>query len=415
MTPRGDIAALLRHNRDFRRLWAGDIVSLFGDWFSSIAVMTLVWELTGSLTALSVVTAIRMGGSALASPLAGVIADRFDRRRLMVAADLLRMVVVLGFLVASRTGSVHLVYAVLMTQVSIAAVFRPARSALLPHLVAREQLLVANAVMSASWSTMLALGAAIGGYATSVLGAERVFVLDAVTFLVSAFCIAGIRRDAGRPPERPPEPISAAYRDIIEGVAYLVRQPRVGRIALAKAVWGFGGGSLVFLLTMVGETLTAGDLAKGLGLLLAARGIGTGLGPFIARRLLPDMSLWPQMLGVFVMISGGAYLCLGFVPWTSAVALLVVVAHAASGSNWVLSSVLLQHRAADGFRGRAFAAEWFALMGIEAVMVLLTGWIVDTGVLDVRTAVQVFAGIQLACGALWWVVNRRHEPVARAD
>ena len=276
-------------------------------------------------------------------------------------------------------------------------------------------LLVANAVMSASWSTMLALGAAIGGYATSVLGAERVFVLDAVTFLVSAFCIAGIRRDAGRPPERPPEPIGAAYRDIIEGVAYLVRQPRVGRIALAKAVWGFGGGSLVFLLTMVGETLTAGDLAKGLGLLLAARGIGTGLGPFIARRLLPDMSLWPQMLGVFVMISGGAYLCLGFVPWTSAVALLVVVAHAASGSNWVLSSVLLQHRAADGFRGRAFAAEWFALMGIEAVMVLLTGWIVDTGVLDVRTAVQVFAGIQLACGALWWVVNRRHEPVARAD
>lgn len=409
MTSRGDIGRLVRTNRDFRRLWAGDVISLFGDWFSSIAVLTLVWDLTQSPAAIAIVTALRMGGSALASPLAGVLVDRFDRRRLMIGADLTRMVVVLGYLLAAHLGSVGLVYAVLVAQVSIAAVFRPARSALLPRLVEPRELLVANAVMSASWSTMLALGAAIGGIATSALGVDVVFILDACTFVVSASFIAGTRPDAGAPPERAPEQRPNPYTDIVDGISYLVRNPHVGRIALAKAVWGIAGGALVFMLTMVGETLEGGDIARGLGLFLAARGVGTGLGPFVARRLLPDMERWPRMFGVFVVISGAAYLTLGLVPWTHSVALLVVVAHMASGSNWVLSTVLLQHRAADAFRGRAFAAEWFALMGIEAIVVLLAGWIVEQGLVDVRGAVVGFALLQLLCGVVWWALIRHIE------
>jgi MFS family permease len=102
--------ALLRGNRSFRRLWLGDVVSLFGDWFNTIALYALVGELTGSPLAMGLVFVVKMLGSAVASPLAGVIADRYDRRWLMIGSDLLRFVVVLGFLGISKAGELPLLY-----------------------------------------------------------------------------------------------------------------------------------------------------------------------------------------------------------------------------------------------------------------------------------------------------------------
>jgi len=155
--------ALIVGNRNFRRLWVGNVISLLGDWFNTLALYVLVTELTGSPLALGAVFITKMLPWALSAPLAGVIVDRYNRRRLMVGMNLVRAVVVLGFLLIDQPADVPWLYALLTGQVVAGAVFNPAKSAALPNITTPRELLTANVLMSATWSTMLAVGAALGG------------------------------------------------------------------------------------------------------------------------------------------------------------------------------------------------------------------------------------------------------------
>ena len=180
---------LVRDNVNLRRLWIGSVVSLLGDWFNTIALYTLVFRLTGSPFALGAVFIFKMLPWALASPIAGVLVDRFDRRRLMIFSDLMRAVIVLGFLLIDEASDVVLVYGLIALQVVVGAVFVPAKSASIPNITSPRELLTANALLSASWSVMLALGAALGGFATEWFGEQAVFIIDSFTYLVSAYFI----------------------------------------------------------------------------------------------------------------------------------------------------------------------------------------------------------------------------------
>ncbi|GIV58830.1 MAG: MFS transporter [Rhodothermaceae bacterium] len=394
---------LVRGNVHFRRLWFGNIISLLGDWFNTIALYTLVSELTGSPLALGAVFITKMLPAALASPLAGVIVDRFSRRRVMIGSDLLRAVVVLGFLVVDTPGEVYLVYVLTTLQVVIGAVFQPAQSASLPNITTPRELLTANALMAATWSALLTLGAALGGFAAAWLGLKAVFVLDSLTYLVSAFFIyrTVIPQDteggAGLP-------VRAAFGKIAEGWRYLRVHPPVARIALAKATWALGGGALVYMLTLLGETLTPGATSVGIGVLFAARGFGTGVGPVLARAFFRDRRRWPVLIGACIAFSGLCYGVVGGMPWTFAVAVFVVAAHATSGANWVLSTVLLQERSADRYRGRVFATEWLLIMLTDAVSILAASLLLEAGVLSLRGGFLVFAALQVASGLAWLLV-----------
>ncbi|MFQ5351077.1 MAG: MFS transporter, partial [Thermoanaerobaculia bacterium] len=193
MPPSAGYLELLRANRDFRRLWIGEMASLLGDWLNTIALYTLIRQLTGSPVALGLVFIVKTLPFALASPLAGLLADRFDRKRLMIAADLARAVVVLGFLVIDTEAELPLLYGLIALQMMISAVFVPARSAALPNITTPRELLTANALSAATWSVLLAVGAAVGGFATEGFGTATVFVLDSASYLVSAAFLAGVR------------------------------------------------------------------------------------------------------------------------------------------------------------------------------------------------------------------------------
>ena len=409
---------LVRGNADFRRLWVGNTVSLLGDWFNTIALYTLVAQLTsaddgsGSPLALAGVFLFKMVPWALASPLAGVLVDRFNRRWLMIGSDLARAVIVLGFLVVDEPSELPLLYALIMAQVVLSAVFIPAKSASIPNVTTPRELLTANALSSATWSSMLAVGAALGGFTTAWLGAGPVFVIDCATYLVSAFFIfrATIPQDT-EPAEEPL--VRAAYREIADGWRYLRATPRVARIALAKATWAVAGGALVFMLTLLGDRLTATALAAGIGILFMARGIGTGIGPIVARSVFRDETRWPTVLGTCVALSGVGYLAVGVVPWIPwsqsgwslvVVIVLIAAAHASSGANWVLATVLLQKRTPDRYRGRVFSTEWLLVMLAEAASILVAALLLEAGVLSLRTAVCVFAGVQIGCGLAWLVL-----------
>ncbi len=395
---------LVRDNANFRRLWIGNVISLLGDWFNTIALYTLVFRLTGSPFALGAVFIFKMLPWALASPIAGVLVDRYDRRRLMIISDLVRAVVVLGFLLIDEAGDVYLVYFLIAAQVMLGSVFVPAKSASIPNITTPRELLTANALMAASWSVMLALGAAIGGFATEWFGEQAVFIIDSATYLVSAYFIyrAVIPQDT----EAPRGPVlRTAMREMVDGWRFLRAVPRVRRIALTKMTWGIAGAALVYALTLLGDEVAPQALAAGIGILFAARGLGTGIGPIVARAVFKDQERWPFLIGLFIAFSGVCYLLVSIIPWTLAtVIILVILAHSTSGANWVMSTVLLQKRTEDRYRGRVFATEWLLVMLADTVSILAASVLLETGVLDLRGSFQAFALLQIFCGVLWLVL-----------
>lgn len=397
--------ALIRRNRNFRYLWMGDIVSLFGDWFNTIAIYTLIERLTGSPFALGLVFMVKMGSFAIASPLAGVIADRYDRRRLMIGADLLRAVVVLGLLAVDEASELTLLYGLVALQIAIGSVFRPARSASLPNITAPEELLTANALMATTWSMLLALGAALGGFAASALGIEMVFLLDSATYLLSAWFIYQAEIPGPEVGDAPRAPLHrAAFNELAVGAKYLWRERGVRRISVAKMMWALGGSGLVYMLALLGAELVPSDEAVGIGLLFAARGIGTGIGPIAARAGFRERAQWPRVMGWCVVCSGVFYSLLYGMTWTLWVVLPIAVAHALSGANWVLSSVLLQERAADAVRGRVFAFEWLLLTVTNVLSVLAASLLLEAEWLTLRQAYGVFACLLVAAGVAWLAV-----------
>ena len=407
---------LLRGNRDFRRLWLGEIASLLGDWLNTIALYTLIRQLTGSPVALGLVFIVKTLPFALASPLAGLLADRFDRKRLMIVADLARAVVVLGFLMVDRTAELPLLYSLIALQMMIGAVFVPARSAALPNITTARELLTANALSAATWSVLLAVGAAVGGFATQGLGTGAVFVLDSLTYLVSAAFIAGVRVPpirsegaAGAIPGSSPgatrsrpwlDVFLRAHHEIVDGWRQLFHRPEIGRMALVKPVWALGGGALVYALTLIGESWRPGAPAVGIGLLFAARGLGTGIGPIAARAGVPQRH-WPVMFGVGLAVTGLCYLAVGSTSWGVWLPVLVVLAHAPSGANWVASTVLLQKRTPDRYLGRVFATEWLLITLVDTLAILAVSGLLQAGGATLRQAVLLFAGVEVACGLAW--------------
>ena len=186
--------ALLRNRPGYRNLWLASMVSLLGDWFNTIASVMIVNRYTETDLAISWILIARTLPRFLLVPFSGALADRVNRKLVMVAADLLRAGIVLSFLWVDRPERVWLIYVLTVAQFVAASFFEPASSAITPSLVeGREELMTANVLSSVTWSAMLTIGAALGGVFAGIFGAQMALVADAVTFLISATFLIGIR------------------------------------------------------------------------------------------------------------------------------------------------------------------------------------------------------------------------------
>src|SRR5215471_1079228 len=184
---------LIRSNRDFRRLLTGQVISQTGDWFNSVALFTLLLGLTGSGEAIAYVLILKLLPTFFIGPVAGVVADRYNRKVIMIVADITRGILVLGFLLVRQPNQVWMAYALTALEVAISTFFDPAKSATIPNTVALDQLVPANTLSSASWSVTLAMGAALGGVVTGAFGRNSAFVIDSLSFFLSAMFISGVR------------------------------------------------------------------------------------------------------------------------------------------------------------------------------------------------------------------------------
>jgi predicted MFS family arabinose efflux permease len=401
---------LLKRNRNFRQLWLGQVVSQLGDWFDTIAVYTLVLELTGSGRAVAFILIARFLPSVVMGPLAGVLADRFNRRTIMIVSDLLRALIVLGFLFIRRPEQLWIIYALTVLQLALSTFFEPAKTAAIPSIVTPRELVPANAISSVTWSVMLTLGAAIGGAVTGSFGTDAAFVLDSVSYLASAALIARIRLP--KRPERPKTRLTVmkalGIADTLEGMRYVRARPQVLATLLVKPAWGLGGGILA-LLAVFGEKIfpVAGSGAKGIGVLYAARGIGTAFGPFIAQRLSGGTRRGMQLaIGFSFLVGGVFYIVFGRAENFMLALTAVALAHMGGSILWVFSTALLQGTVEDEFRGRVFAAELTLLTLTMAASNYAVGELMDSFGWSPR-AVTVSIGILFLLPGLLWLSTRR--------
>jgi MFS family permease len=346
---------LLRTNRDFRLLYAGSLISLGGDWFLTVALLDLVLQLTGSATLASLMLLCQTLPIFLVTPIAGRAVDRMDRRKLMIAVDLIRAAACLLPLFARTPALLPFAYAGVVIISVGSAYFEPASQAALPNIVAAEDLGAANVLMGSTWGTMLAVGAAIGGVVTMRFGHDVSFIADAVSFLASAAILWRMRAQFAE--ERPRHDQPALIESMRETLRYARANPRVLALLTSKGGYGLGAGVIAMLSVFGKEIFRAG--AFGIGLLFAARGLGALLGPFVIRAVGARRDdLQYRLMGVAVLVFGAGYVGLGLSRSLIAGALAVFVAHLGGGAQWLTSTYGLQRETPDWIRGRVFAADY---------------------------------------------------------
>jgi len=422
----GEYLDLLKRNQNFRYLWWGNVISLLGDWFNLIASAALVTELTSSGVAISYLFLVRFLPQFLFSPIAGVIADRYDRKKIMILADLLRAVTVMGFLLIHTANQLWLFYLLTATQFILSALFVPARSAALANIVEQKDLVVANALDSFTWSTMFALGAFLGGVIATLFGNQAAFVMDASTFVMSALLISRIVM-----PKRERASASGSgggWLELKDGLRFLGQFRFLLVISLVKAagsfVWGainvleVSYANLVYPLSSSTFTrwlsIENGGTAT-LGLIYVASGLGTGLGPLLMRRWLGDARK-RLMVGISIgfFLTATGILLLGLVNNLPAFLVATLVRTFGTGTIWVFSAVLLQIMVPDKVKGRVFGFEFAALTLTESLSVLAAGYTQDNFGWSLIRVSNTFGWLGIFVFLLWMVFflatrNRLHS------
>lgn len=396
---------LFSRNRDFRRLFLASVISLGGDWFSFVAVADLVTEITGRPGTAAYVYAATVLPVFFASPIAGKLADRFDRRKILVLADLCRVPVVLSLCLAAAWSSLPLaVISIILLGVG-ASFYDPIAAAATPNLVEDRDLATAQALMGMVWGSMLLVGAGLGGVVAEVFGRYTAFAIDAVSFLISAALVASIERPMQQP--RPDTEDRGRLRDVW---AYARKDRLVGRLLFAKGGVSWANGIVGLLPGFAHGKFAGVPLAT--GLLFAARGLGALIGPLLAR-LFSGATPTPRAIVILCAIStlgyGAFYAVFPLADWFWLALVLVALAHLGGGAQWALSTIGLQAVTPDHLRGRVMSLDYgLATLGI-GTSALVAGAIADGASEALST--WVLAGVAGVYGTVWllwsWPVVRR--------
>lgn len=399
----GVYLTLLKANRNFRHLWLATVISYLGDWFNLLASAALIANLTNSGTAVSYLFLARFLPLFFLSPFTGVLADRYDRKRILIVTDLLRALTVLGFLLVQITRQVWLLYLLTVIQFSLSALFMPTHAAVLPNLVDEKDLVTANALDGFTWSTMLAVGALLGGIAAAVFGIAASFVIDASSFVLSAWFISRItgptRRGAAASTQ-------AGLLDFVDGLRYLRGRRFILIVSLAKAgaalVWGALNVLEIPLATKIFPLGANGMIT--LSIFYTMTGIGSAIGPLLVRRWLGDSqkaAMWAITLG-FALLTVGIF-WLGMAASLPEAATATLIRTLGGGILWVFSSALLQILVEDRFRGRVFAFEFAAMTLTQSFSTLWAGIAQDQWEMNVQQVIRGASLLGLVVSLGWLV------------
>lgn len=401
---------LLRDNRDFRLLWSSQVISELGDWLYAVAIYSLLLELTGQAKSVAFAVVLQLLPQVFVAPTAGVLNDRLNRRSVMIFADCARIFIVLSMLLVRSADMIWLIWVLLFLETVMWALFEPGRSAILPNVARTEnELLVANALSSSTWAINLAVGSAVGGLIAFQFGRQTVFVLNALSFVLSAALLAMMRTRETHADHLPPFHVKDLidFRPILEGIRYVGRDGRMMATMMVKAGMGLLGAHWV-ILPIMGERLfpTAGSGVLSMSLLFGSRGVGALIGSF-------SSGYWAKgdekrmRSGIFwaFVIAAASYASLSVAPTLLLACVCVALGHAGTSMAWVFSTTMLQGMTEDRFRGRVFSADFGGLFLVMSAVSFVSGQVIDLGV-SVRTIALLTGVVGLVPAVSWWVCQR---------
>lgn len=336
---------VLRDEPRFARLLVANLITGIGNWFNTVAVLALLLRLTGSGLAVGAALALQVFPRLIAGPVAGVLADRFPRKTILVATDLASTALALTFLLVTGPDRVWIVYAGSLLLVLSGILNAPARSAVIPALVLPENLLAANALNGAVSGSVMLAGAVLGGVASGAFGPQVAFVLNALSFLLSAALVASIRvpRVAGA--------AKTARAALAELGAVLRETPLLRAILLLAVLWPLGGGILNVLVSVYAvEVFHAGN--AGVGLLYGAIGLGLLLGSVLARRIAGHER---AALVTAILVEGVCQVLMSRAPQLAPAALVLALGTTGAGIGNACDSYLLMRLTPQPVLGRMFA------------------------------------------------------------
>ena len=412
-----DFVQLLKHNRNYRYTWAGQVVSEIGDHFNNIAVFSLALAVTHSGMVVTGVMLSRAIPAVLAGPLAGVVLDRMDRKRIMIASDLIRAVVALGFILAISHKDTVLLYLLSALLMLASPFFTSGRSAILPTIANKQELHTANSLTQTTQWTTLTIGTFLGGTSVMQFGYQWAFTFNALSFLFSAFCISRLRVKGGSfTAERRDlneTEVVRPWHEYIEGLRYMRSSPLIMGIGLISVGWASGGGAAQILFSLFGELVFHKGPA-GIGYLWAAAGLGLLSGGAYAHWLGKRISFqgYKRTVAICYAIHGISYVVFSqMASFLWAMVFLAISRAAVAVSSVMNTSQLLRH-VPDEFRGRVFATN--ETLTWSTMMLSMLGAGIASETWSPRT-IGAVSGVLSPSTAIFWLwanwSGRLPEPV----
>ncbi|MDQ6700447.1 MAG: MFS transporter [Acidobacteriota bacterium] len=350
---------LLRRNPNYRYTWTGQVVSEIGDHFNNIAVFSLALAHTKSGLVVSGVMLSRAVPAIVAGPIAGVLLDRLNRKQVMICSDLLRAILALGFMLAIHERGTWMLYAFSALLMFASPFFSAGRAAILPTITTGEELMVANSLTQTTQWTTLTIGTFLAGASVMQFGYRWAFVLNSVSFLVSAFCISRLRLkpEAFRAQrEKSGETTVRPWHDYAEGIRYMRATPLIFAIALIGVGWASGGGAAQILFSLFGD-LVFHKGAAGIGIIWGCAGVGLLIGGAFAHWLSRRVGFngYKRTIVICYIVHGGAYVIFSQMRSFGLALFFIALSRSAIAVSSVLNFSYLLRHVADEFRGRVFA------------------------------------------------------------
>lgn len=410
---------LLRGNRSFRRLLVGQVVSELGNWFNFIAGLGLVRAVSGAApeaTALMVV--MRFAPFAVFAPIAGAFVDRWSRRTVMIASDCARAFVTLGFLFVNGVDDLWIAYTCTAISGLLMAFFEGAKNAAMPNLAGDRGLLAGNALLFSSRFLLMAVGAALGGAASARFGYHVAFIIDALSYIVSAYAIWLIPEDDlkakdGRDQTKAVEADGKqqgrlrVFKDIQEGWQFIARHPLLLAIIGINILWATGGGAGNLVYDRLGGVVFAGENGSqgdaGVAVLYTAIGAGLFLGMMLARRVGAHVELRGVTVGFigWMLIAHGILFALaGLMPTLWTAALMLFLSRFIIALEFALQETLMMRALPDSLRGRVFTTDRAAEISVMSASTFIAGW--SLHIITPRT-LTVIAGLLSASPGIMWL------------
>lgn len=409
---------LLRGNRSFRRLLVGQVVSELGNWFNFIAGLGLVRSVSGAApeaTALMVV--MRFAPFAVFAPIAGAYVDRWSRRTVMIASDCARAFITLGFLFVRSADDLWIAYTCTAISGLLMAFFEGAKNAAMPNLAGDRGLLAGNALLFSSRFLLMSVGAALGGAASARFGYHVAFVIDALSYIVSAYAIwlipEGDLKARGVPDTEAVEAVGKrrgrvrVLEDVQEGWKFIARHPLMLAIIGINILWATGGGAGNMVYDRLGGVVFAGQGGlqpdAGVAVLYTAVGAGLFIGMMLARRVGAHVEMRGMTAGFigWMLITHGILFALaGLMPNLWMAALMIFISRIIIALEFAMQETLMMRALPDNLRGRVFTTDRAAEISVMSGSTFVAGWALHA--ITPRT-LTIIAGLLAASPGIMWL------------